>query len=187
MKQLIKILIQFLIWLKYLNHKFSAEGTGCSYKKLRSLFTYPEKISLANDVHIGTGCILDGAGGISIDQGSIIAPEVVIYSRTHNFDQNLSALPFDNVMFIAPVHIGEFVWIGTRVIILPGVTIGNGAVIGAGAVISRNVPEGAVVVGNPAKVVRFRDKSTFDKLIAEEGVFVYHRHGHTKVFKMKNN
>jgi maltose O-acetyltransferase len=186
MKLLIKIAIQFLIWFKYRNHKFSAEGTGCSYKYLKSTFSYPGKISLANDVHIGPGCNLDGAGGIAIDKGSIIAPEVVIYSRTHNFDQNLSALPFDNVMLTAPVHIGEFVWIGARVIILPGVTIGNGAVVGAGAVISRDVPEGAVVVGNPARVVRYRDKSVFDKLRTEEGAFVYNRYGHTKVFKMKN-
>lgn len=55
-----------------------------------------------------------------------------------------------------PVVIGDDVWIGARVIILPGVTVGKGAVLGAGTVVARDVPEWAVVVGNPARVVKFR-------------------------------
>ena len=56
-----------------------------------------------------------------------------------------------------PVFIDDDVWIGSRVTILPGVHIGTGAVIGAGAVVSKDVPDMAVVAGNPAKIIKYRD------------------------------
>lgn len=63
----------------------------------------------------------------------IIAPEVIIYSRTHNFNsKDLKALPFDHIMLTAKVTIRDYVWIGRRAMIMPGVTIGKGAVIGEG-------------------------------------------------------
>ena len=52
-----------------------------------------------------------------------------------------------------PVHIGNGVWIGSGSIILPGVTIGDNAVIGAGSVVTKDVPEGMIAVGNPARVI----------------------------------
>lgn len=65
------------------------------------------------------------------------------------------------------VIIGNDVWIGSNASILSGVTIGDGAVIGAHAVVAKNVPPYAIVVGNPAKIIRFRfDQETIDKLIA---------------------
>ena len=57
-----------------------------------------------------------------------------------------------------PVYIGDDVWIGARVIILPGRKIGEGVIIGAGAVVTKDVPDYAVVGGNPAKVIKFRNK-----------------------------
>lgn len=187
MRLLIRLGRYLAVWLKYRKHAFFSEGSGCDYKSLRSVFLYAKNISLAADVHIGPGCTFDGAGGIRIERGTIIAPEVVIYSRTHNFDRDLSALPFDNVMLTAPVKIGEFVWIGARAVILPGVTIGDGAVVGAGAVVASDIPACAVAVGNPARVVRYRNKVTFEKLRAEDEPFVYKRHGHSNLFKMKAN
>ena len=57
---------------------------------------------------------------------------------------------------VAPVSIGNDVWIGGRVIILPGVNIGDGCIIGAGAVVTKDIPSYCVAVGVPAKVVRHR-------------------------------
>lgn len=63
-------------------------------------------------------------------------------------------------------RIGHDVWIGTRALVLPGVTIGHGAVIGAGAVVAKDVPAYAVVVGNPARVVKYRfDEATIVRLL----------------------
>ncbi len=187
MKILYRLVRSFVVWIKYRKHKFSSEGSGCNYRSLRSNFSNTEKISLADNVHIGPGCTFDGSGGIKIARGTVIAPEVVIYSRTHNFDSNLNALPFDNVMLTDPVFIGEFVWIGSRVTILPGVTIGDGAVIGAGAVIARNIPPCAVAVGNPARVIRYRDHAVFEKLRLEDKPFVYKRYSHNKITKRKTD
>lgn len=180
------ILLQYLVWHKYKSINFLNLGAGCKFRYLTSNFSNPEKISMGINVHIGSGATLDGAGGISLGDGTILAPDVKIFSRSHNFDQDVQALPFDNIMLIAPVTIGRYVWIGTSVIILPGVTIGDGAVIGAGAVVAKDVPSCAVVVGNPARVVRYRDREQFARLLNEPTSFVYKKFGHSKVLRPKN-
>ena len=58
-----------------------------------------------------------------------------------------------------PVVIGNDVWIGSRVTILPGVHIGNGVIIGAGAVVSKDIPDYAIVGGNPARILKYRNKN----------------------------
>lgn len=165
---------------------FGSVGSGCVYKALSSKFSNSEKIFLARNVHIGPGADFDGAGGIEIGVGSIFAPGVVIFSRSHNFDENVQALPFDNVVLVAPVNVGSYVWVGARAIILPGVSIGDGAVIGAAAVISRDVPAGAVVVGNPGKIVRFRNQELFNQLKSQKNSFVYQKFGHAKIQRKKS-
>jgi maltose O-acetyltransferase len=55
-----------------------------------------------------------------------------------------------------PVTIGDDVWIGARAILLPGITINSGSIVGAGAVVTKDVPPGSIVAGNPARVVRYR-------------------------------
>lgn len=181
------ILRTLLIWIKYRSIRFASMGPGCFYKSMTSNFSNTDKISIGSNVHIGPGAMLDGAGGIVLGDGCILAPEVKIYSRSHNFDQNVQALPFDNVMLVAPVHIGRYVWIGTRAIVLPGVNIGDGAVIGAGAVVSKDVPSCSVVVGNPARVVRYRDRDRFEALAQEPNAFVYQKFGHAKIFRARSS
>ena len=120
-------------YLKYKNIRFNKVGKNCNFKALSSNFLKSEKISLGDNVWIGKNADFDGTGGIEIGNGVIMAPEIVIYSRTHNFNSiDLKALPFDNVMLVAPVIIKDYVWIGRRAMIMPGVTIGKGAVIGGG-------------------------------------------------------
>ena len=174
------ILVRILQYLKYKNTKFKKVGNGCNFKALSSNFLKSEKISLGDNVWIGKGADFDGAGGIEIGNGVIMAPEVVIYSRPHNFNSNdLKTLPFDNIMLIAPFVIKDYVWIGRRAMIMPGVTIGKGAVV------SKDVPDYAVVVGNPVKVVKYRNKEIFEKLYNEEEPFVYNRLKYKKEIRQK--
>ncbi|QPC95135.1 antibiotic acetyltransferase [Mesorhizobium sp. INR15] len=75
--------------------------------------------------------------------------------------------PVENGGKLSGVNIGNDVWIGMRATVLPGVNIGHGAVIGANAVVSKDVPPYAIVVGNPARVVRYRfAEETIEKLLA---------------------
>lgn len=80
-----------------------------------------------------------------------------ILSYTHNY-QDLDRPIIEQGMVGRPVHIGADVWIGARVIVLPGITIGDGAIVGAGSVVTRDVPTRAIVAGNPARVIRYRDQ-----------------------------
>ena len=93
-------------------------------------------ITIGNDVMMGTNCL--------------------IYTVNHRFDDTSVPMRKQGNQDSKPVVIGNDVWIGGRVTILPGVHIGDGAVIGAGAVVTKDVPEFAVVGGNPAKILKYR-------------------------------
>jgi acetyltransferase-like isoleucine patch superfamily enzyme len=66
------------------------------------------------------------------------------------------------------VHIKDFVWCGNNVTIIPGITIGEGAIIAAGAVVVKDVPDCAIVGGNPAQIIKYRNKEAFYKLKSEK-------------------
>lgn len=173
----------FLKWCRFRKIRLASEGRGCVWKSMGTRISYPEKLWLGRNVHIGPGANIDGAGGVVIEEGAILGPEVIVLSRSHNFDVDVRALPFDDVMLTAPVKIGRYVWIGMRALILPGVEIGEGAIVGAGAVVSRNVPRLAIVVGNPARIVRYRSDDAFSSLIQAGNAFVYDKYGHKKVMR----
>lgn len=86
----------------------------------------------------------------------VMGPDVVIMTNRHAFEQLDVPINRQGNLPPKPVVVGNDVWIGTRVIILPGVTIGDKAVIGAGSVVTKDIPEAAVVAGCPAQVIRLR-------------------------------
>ena len=94
--------------------------------------------------------ILDGAK-VSIGNDVFIAPNVGIYTAGHPLDAERRN---QGLEYAHPVSIGDNVWIGAGVNILPGVSIGANSVIGAGAVVVRDIPEGVLAAGNPARVIR---------------------------------
>lgn len=104
-------------------------------------------ITIGDDCVIGENIILDGRAALTIGDHVDIASEVMIYNSEHDInDESFKATE-------APVTIGDYVFIGPRAIILPGVTIGDRAIVGAGAVVTKDVPEGAIVGGVPAKII----------------------------------
>lgn len=87
----------------------------------------------------------------------MIAANCAFYSYDHGVspDQPVRNQPLQSK---GPIVIGDDAWIGTGVIVLSGVNVGVGAVIGAGSVVTRDVPAGAIAVGNPAKVIKIRSE-----------------------------
>ena len=110
-------------------------------------FYNPPKIKIGQDTIVGERAVLDGREDLIIGDHVDIASEVMIYNSEHDInDPTFAAIS-------APVIIEDYVFIGPRAIILPGVTIGKGAVVGAGAVVTKKVSEFAIVGGVPAVVI----------------------------------
>ncbi|WP_256777545.1 MULTISPECIES: sugar O-acetyltransferase [unclassified Stenotrophomonas] len=115
---------------------------------------YGSHIQLGEGVFLNYNCVILDVAEVSIGAGTQIGPAVQIYAADHPRDPHARA---DGLELARPVRIGRNVWIGGGAIVLPGVSIGDDAVVGAGSVVTRDVPAGATVVGNPARVVPRRD------------------------------
>ena len=115
------------------------------------------KTTIGDNSGIGIDCKLYGT--VSIGSDVMMGPECYIYSYNHaTFDVNIP-MRIQGFEEEKPVVIGDDVWIGSRVTILPGVKIGKGVIIGASAVVTKSVPDYAVVGGNPAKILKFRNEA----------------------------
>lgn len=115
---------------------------------------FNKNIELGNNSGIGSHCHV--APGTIIGDNVMMGPEVVMYCRNHNIDRTDIPMCQQGFAEMKPIKIGNDVWIGRRVIILPGVVIGDGCVIGAGTVVSKSLPPYSVAVGNPAKIIKNR-------------------------------
>lgn len=113
----------------------------------------PLQIDFGCQMKIGKGVFVNhsltcmAAGGITIDDGAMIGPNVRIVTDNHDFSNRM-------MLRCKPVHIGRNAWIGVGAIILPGVTIGENAVVAAGAVVTKDVAPDTIVGGNPAKFIK---------------------------------
>lgn len=123
-----------------------------------------ESIKLGNNILIGQGALIEGIGGLDIGDNVIFGPDVTIWTANHNY-YNPNLLPYDEKVNNKPVSIGNNVWLGAKCIIIPGVSIGDGAIIGMGAVVNKDIPKGAVVCGNPAQIVKYRDMNKYEELV----------------------
>ncbi|MFV0301127.1 MAG: sugar O-acetyltransferase [Paracoccus sp. (in: a-proteobacteria)] len=112
--------------------------------------TYGFNITLGVAVYLNAGATLLDCAPIRIGSRTMLGPNVQIYCAEHHKDR---ALRSQGLEIALPVLIGEDVWIGGGAVVLGGVTIGDGAIIGAGSVVTRDVAAGAMVAGNPARVI----------------------------------
>jgi len=110
---------------------------------------YGYNISIGARTFINFNCTILDVVPVHIGEDCQIGPNVQIYTPEHPLQAEIRRTGLESGR---PVSIGNNVWIGGGAIILPGVTIGDDAVIGAGSVVTRDVPAGAVAMGNPARV-----------------------------------
>lgn len=124
-------------------------GRGSSVHMWANFFN-PRGVTIGEDSIIGDHCFLDGRGSLKIGNHVDIASQVLIYNSEHDIeDEGFKAI-------ISPVEIDDYVFIGPRAIVLPGVKIGRGAVVGAGAVVTKDVLPFKVVGGVPAREIKER-------------------------------
>ncbi len=113
-------------------------------------------MKIGNRVFINSNLLAMARGGITIEDDVQIAANVQLLSNNHDvYDRQ--------VLTCKPILIQEGAWIGAGATILPGVSIGKYAVVGAASVVTKDVPDYAIVVGNPAKVIKMLDPEKFSK------------------------
>lgn len=114
-------------------------------------FAYGNRTHVGNDVYANFNLVVVDDIDVTIGNNVMFAPNVTISATGHPVHAELR---IHGEQFSFPVHIKDYVWIGSNVVILPGITIGEGSVIGAGSVVTRDVPAGVVAAGNPCRVLR---------------------------------
>ncbi|WP_405268463.1 acyltransferase [Methanobrevibacter sp.] len=113
-----------------------------------------DKMKLGNNVFINSNCLAMARGGITIEDDVMLAGNVQLLSNNHDEYER-------QILTCEEILIKRGAWLGAGVTILAGVTVGKYAIVGAGAIVTKDVPDYAVVVGAPAKVVKTLDKDRF--------------------------
>lgn len=117
--------------------------------------------------HLKSNTYIECSGGVSIGKYFHTGRNLTIFSTNHNYDSTIS-IPYDEIEVCKPVIIGDFVWFGSNVTVVPGVHVGEGVVVGSGAVLTKDIPAYSVVGGNPAKIIKTRNIEVFEKLKSAE-------------------
>lgn len=114
-------------------------------------FYDPSNIKIGDDTIIGEGAVFDGRDTLIIGNHVDVASEVMFYNAEHDVQSETFA------PVVAPITVHDYVFIGPRSVILPGIVIGKGAIVGAGAVVTKDVAEFEIVGGVPAKKIGERN------------------------------
>ncbi len=112
---------------------------------------YAERMTIGSDVFINADLMVIGSGRITIGNNVLIGPCTRFYTPNHSVHLDLRHAGWELGL---PITLEDDVWLGGSVVICPGVTVGRGSVVGAGSVLTKDVPPGVVVAGNPGRVVR---------------------------------
>lgn len=141
-------------------------GEGSELLVYHSHFDRPldSQLIIGDHVRITARCRITCAGRIEIGNDALFAPDVFITDHNHGMDPEKPGGYSPQDITIQDVTIGEGVWLGQRVCVLPGVTIGAHSIVGANSVVTRDIPPYSMAVGSPARVIK---KWNFDRKIWE--------------------
>ncbi|MES2651671.1 MAG: acyltransferase [Bacteroidota bacterium] len=131
---------------------------------------FGRNVFLGDSVNFNDNFFVNGNGSLTIGNFFHSGVNVTIITSNHNYE-NANSIPYDKIRVDKPVVIKDFVWLGNNVTIIPGVTIGEGAIVAAGSVVVKDVPDCAIVGGNPAKLIKYRNQDEFYKLKSEGKFF----------------
>lgn len=130
------------------------------------IWCYEQKGLAKPQIRIGKHCylgyhlsILAGAD-VTIDDWVLMASDILITTESHGMDPESEIAYMDQPLTVAPVHIKSGCWIGEKVVIMPGVTIGQKCIVGAGSIVTKDIPDYSIAVGNPARVIKQYDFET---------------------------
>ncbi|MCX4190254.1 acyltransferase [Methylophaga sp. OBS3] len=121
---------------------------------------------LGNNVNFN-GLTINGNGKVIIGDNFHSGPECLLITQNHNFDSG-TAIPYDKTYILKDITIADNVWLGSRVIVLGGVTIGEGAIIQAGSCVVNDIPAYAIAGGHPARVFKKRNIKHYETLKADK-------------------
>lgn len=123
------------------------------------LHAFGGEIELGEQVFLGPYAVVYGQGGVTIGAKTLVAMHCCILSSNHALSP-LGVEIRSQPDVLRPTRIGRDVWLGARVTVLGGVTIGDGCVVGAGSLVTKDLPPGAIAYGSPCEVKRFRPPAT---------------------------
>ena len=164
-------IIDIIMWLpchplrrlscRLLMKRFDASSAIYRNVDLRS----PYRIVVGAHTNINKRCVLDGRGGVIIGNNVDIAQETNIWTEQHDYNSPTYKSVCKEVI------IEDYVWLASRVTVLPGVHIGRGAVVASGAVVTKDVPPLAIVAGIPAKIIGYRKEEALQYHLGDRAWF----------------
>ena len=183
-KLMVKIVLQLFFWKpknwrKGLKAKLESSLYSVAIRRRakscgKNLYILGPGVNVTSNTTIGDGAgfgkrvKIFGDGPVSIGRRAVLAEDTVVYAQVHDYDHS-DVLPFGWGFTYPETSIGDYAWLGIKCIVLPGARIGEGAIVQAGSVVMGVVPPCAIVAGNPAKVIGWRDVEHYNKLKVAAG------------------
>lgn len=175
-KQLIRRIYQLIYWLMFslvyeeihpssfvsagavIRTKRSVKlGRDCMIRKGTSISGH--SVILGKNVRLGFGShIFGGEDLVQVGNDVMIGPNVIIAGGYHGSDRSGIPMVFQKGKSKGPIIIGNDVWLGGNSVVLSDITIGDGVIVGAGSVVTEDIPEYAIVAGNPARIIKYREE-----------------------------
>lgn len=171
---MIKETLISLIPIKSMRHRLNSKyKTARLYREHRIyrdnfignnvILSHEENMSFGGNVYVGDDSRFYAEGGLKIGAYTKFGQQCIVMTTEHNYKCN-TRIPYDHCDVARPVEIGKNCWIGLRSIILGGIKIEDGAIVAAGSVVTKSVPKCAIVGGDPAVIIGWRDEALYDSL-----------------------